>query len=121
MTYLCREFKTITTMNTLLQITAQVHENYGTHDWNGQGECPQHWKPKGGQMFTLRVDSDNFLYADTECIKAIDTLLAKQSNESWRYTYIEHELIFHEPIALNDDQFKSELLYQCEQLGRMQR
>jgi hypothetical protein len=33
MAYLCREFKTITTMNTLLQITAQVHENYGTHDY----------------------------------------------------------------------------------------
>lgn len=117
MTYLCREFKTIT-MNTLLQITAQVHENYG---WSGQGECPEHWKPKGGQMFTLRVDSENFMYAETECIKAIDTLLANQSNEYWRYTYIGHELIFHEPIALNDDQFNSELLYQCEQLGRMQR
>ena len=121
MTYLCREFKTITTMNTLLQITAQVHENYGAHDWNEKGGCPQSWRAKGGQMFTLRVDSDNFLYADTECIKAINTLLARQSNDYVRYTYTAHELIFQEPIALNDDQFKSELLYECEQLGRMQR
>lgn len=108
-------------MDTLLQITAQVQENYGTHNWNGQGECPQHWKMKGGQMFTLRVDSDMFCYAETECIKAIDTLLASQSDNYYRYTYTAHELIFHEPIALNDDQFKSELLYQCEQLGRVQR
>lgn len=108
-------------MKTLLHITAQVHENYGAHDWNGQGKCPQSWKAKGGQMFTLRVDSDMFCYAETECIKAIDTLLANQSNDYVRYTYTEHELIFHEPIALNDEQFQSELTYQCEQLGRVQR
>ena len=99
-------------MKTLLQITAQVHENYGTHNWNGEGECPEYWKPKGGQMFTLRVDSNNFMYAETECLKVIDTLLARQSNESWRYTYTAHELIFHEPIALDDDQFQSEFMNQ---------
>lgn len=26
----------------------QVHENYGAHDWDGEGDCPQYWKPKGG-------------------------------------------------------------------------
>jgi len=26
----------------------QVHENYGAHDWDGQGECPNYWKAKGG-------------------------------------------------------------------------
>ena len=108
-------------MNTLLHITAQYHENYGAHDWNGQGECPQAWKPKGGQVFTLRVNSDNFMYAEAECLKAIATLLAKQSNEYARYTYIDHELVFSEPIALDSDLFESELLYECEQLGRMQR
>jgi len=108
-------------MNTLLNITAQYHENYGAHSWDGQGECPQAWKPKGGQVFTLRVDSDSFMYAEAECLKAIATLLAKQSNEYARYTYIEHELVFSEPIALDCDLFQSELLYECEQLGRMQR
>ena len=102
-------------MNTLLHITAQYSENYGAHSWNGQGECPQAWKPKGGQVFTLRVNSDSFMYAEAECLKAIATLLAKQSNEYERYTYIEHELVFSEPIALDSDLFES------EQLGRMQR
>lgn len=108
-------------MNTLLHITAQYHENYGAHSWDGQGECPQAWKPKGGQVFTLRVDSDSFMYAEAECLKAIATLLAKQSNEYARYTYVDHELVFSEPIALDSDLFQSELLYECEQLGRMQR
>jgi hypothetical protein len=32
-------------------------ENYGAHDWNGEGECPQHWKMKGGEdYFILNVN-----------------------------------------------------------------
>ena len=26
----------------------QFNENYGAHDWDGSGECPQYWKAKGG-------------------------------------------------------------------------
>ena len=26
----------------------QFRENYGAHNWDGEGECPQHWKSKGG-------------------------------------------------------------------------
>jgi hypothetical protein len=31
----------------------QIHENYGAHDWNGEGECPQYWKAKGGTDFLV--------------------------------------------------------------------
>jgi hypothetical protein len=99
---------------TLLQITAQYEENYGAHSWDGQGECPQHWKPKGGQMFTLRVDSDDFMYAEEQCIKAIATLLEKQSNNYERYWYVDHELVFSEPIVLDDAEFETELRAECE-------
>ena len=34
-----------------LHITCQYMENYGAHDWDGQGECPQHWKFKGGEDY----------------------------------------------------------------------
>jgi hypothetical protein len=34
-----------------LHITTQYMENYGAHDWDGQGECPQRWKFKGGEDF----------------------------------------------------------------------
>ena len=34
-----------------LLIQTQVQENYGAHDWDGVGECPQYWKFKGGQDF----------------------------------------------------------------------
>lgn len=35
-------------------IYTQVRENYGAHDWDGQGECPQYWKMKGGNTFIIR-------------------------------------------------------------------
>jgi len=34
-----------------LHIYTQDQENYGAHDWDGVGECPQYWKFKGGQDF----------------------------------------------------------------------
>ena len=34
-------------------IYTQIRENYGAHDWDGQGECPQYWKFKGGNTFVV--------------------------------------------------------------------
>jgi hypothetical protein len=36
-----------------LVITTQYQENYGAHDWDGEGECPQYWKFKGGSEFMV--------------------------------------------------------------------
>ena len=50
-----------------LHIITQYMENYGAHDWDGEGECPQYWKMKGGEdYFILNVDSD------TEADAAVD-------------------------------------------------
>jgi len=37
-----------------LVIQTQVRENYGAHDWDGKGECPQYWKFKGGNTYVVR-------------------------------------------------------------------
>lgn len=37
-----------------LLITTQVYENYGAHDWDGKGECPQYWKAKGGNDYVVK-------------------------------------------------------------------
>jgi hypothetical protein len=37
----------------LLVIQTQNEENYGAHDWDGTGECPQYWKMKGGQEYKV--------------------------------------------------------------------
>jgi len=40
-----------------LLITTQTQENYGAHDWDGVGECPQYWKFKGGQDYKYSLGS----------------------------------------------------------------
>jgi len=37
-----------------LLISTQIHENYGAHDWDGVGECPQYWKAKGGSDYVVK-------------------------------------------------------------------
>ena len=36
-----------------LHIQTQVYENYGAHDWDGEGQCPQYWKAKGGNDYMV--------------------------------------------------------------------
>jgi len=37
-----------------LHIWTQDIENYGAHDWDGKGECPQYWKAKGGVDYFVK-------------------------------------------------------------------
>ena len=37
----------------LLIIDTQYSENYGAHDWDGEGRCPQYWKHKGGSSYKV--------------------------------------------------------------------
>ena len=41
----------------LLAIETQYRENYGSHDWDGEGECPQAWKSKGGSTYLVTGDA----------------------------------------------------------------
>lgn len=55
-------------------IHTQFRENYGAHDWDGKGECPQYWKCKGGDTYivdvTLQEAQDKSFYASVEkCIE----------------------------------------------------
>ena len=86
-------------MKTLLRISAQYYENYSAHDQNWDGKH-EYWKPKGGQEFFTHVDADDFIYSPDFCQETIKSLLAEQSNLYVHYEYVEHELIFSEPIAL---------------------
>jgi hypothetical protein len=69
----------------MLVISTQVYENYGAHDWDGQGECPQYWKPKGGSEYKvldipLNIDYNNLVRFALSGIE--------QDNEHYRETMI---------------------------------
>lgn len=88
--------------NSLVRITAQYYENYGS------AQAP-HWKPKGGQEFTVRADSDSFFYCKEECVLAIKKMLKARSNDYCRYQYIDHDVVFDEPIPLSTEEFEAAL------------
>lgn len=54
----------------MLVIRTQYMENYGAHDWNGEGECPQYWKCKGGSEYKVTGVPLNIDYA--EVVSAAD-------------------------------------------------
>lgn len=41
-----------------LVIHTQHKENYGAHDWDGKGACPQYWKFKGGDTYVVEGLTD---------------------------------------------------------------
>lgn len=57
-----------------LVIQTQFRENYGAHDWDGKGECPQYWKCKGGDTYVVEMNlqeaQDKSFYARVaKCIE----------------------------------------------------
>jgi hypothetical protein len=98
------------------KITVNVHtkyeENYAFPDWDGNGECPQRWKYKGNHNFTISIESDIIMYSDAN--KILTKMLEKHSNDSVRFTYLEHDAQFHEPTELGTEEEYLELMKELE-------
>ena len=79
-----------------LLISTQVLENYGAHDWSGEGLCPQYWKAKGGNDYV---------------VKNIDPNRARQI-ATWACGEIEHDSEYYREFAVNwevvDDDYLTE-------------
>ncbi len=75
------------------RITAvfQYMENYGAHDWDGKGECPQRWKSKGGHGVLLADGITSEMLQDDEfyfslCKKA----RTHESSDDWTQYWFSH-------------------------------
>jgi len=73
-----------------LLITTQVYENYGAHDWDGVGECPQYWKAKGGSDYVVKKFKD--INKVTETVMALRGQI-ECNNEGFRETIIGWEVV----------------------------
>jgi hypothetical protein len=80
-----------------LLITTQYMENYGAHDWDGVGECPQYWKFKGGEDYFLPLDGFNaeHEFADKRLEMIVDSVRPKVewSNEGSRQYIVGYEIV----------------------------
>ena len=71
-------------------VQTQCSENYGAHDWDGQGQCPQNWKMKGGN--TYFVDCTLAEAQDPAYWDEMRTVI-NQSNDYFGEHVISEELI----------------------------
>lgn len=69
-----------------LVLRTQFMENYGAHDWDGEGECPQYWKPKGGSTYvfyglTAKMEAK----IDRDGIPTLESLIEHDNEYSREY------------------------------------
>lgn len=95
-----------------LVIQTQVRENYGAHDWDGKGECPQHWKSKFGTTYVV----PNLTVAQVLKIKesGIPTLksLIETSNESFQEYVIDWSILDDDATVCEAWETPFELFYE---------
>lgn len=66
----------------ILVVKTQYMENYGAHDWNGLGVCPQRWKYKGGSEYKIRNTPANL--SNAEYARLISSADIARDNEYCR-------------------------------------
>jgi hypothetical protein len=74
----------------MLVIQTQVYENYGAHDWDGEGECPSYWKAKGGHDYVIK-NFTNFANV-TATVMALRSKI-EQNNEYFREEILDWEIV----------------------------
>jgi hypothetical protein len=78
-----------------LLITTQVYENYGAHDWDGVGECPQYWKAKGGSDYVVKKINVNKV---TETVMGVRGQI-EQDNQAFRETIIDWTIVADDALT----------------------
>lgn len=91
-----------------ITIQTQFRENYGAHDWDGKGECPQYWKCKGGEEYLIQgvppnLNNDMVLAACDRADKLLSITHKSEYSEEYVISY-----------SLEDDNYVPQ--YEQEQL-----
>ena len=79
-----------------LHIQTQVQENYGVHDWDGIGTCPEYWKFKGGNDYMVSLEGvkgGEFFGKRVQMI--VDSLRSQieETSEYYRENIIGHDVV----------------------------
>jgi len=76
-----------------LLITTQTQENYGAHDWDGEGACPQYWKFKGG--IDYKYDLGSALRSDETLAEIVEHFRSEieEDNDYYRNHIIGYEVV----------------------------
>jgi len=98
-----------------LLITTQVYENYGAHDWDGEGECPQYWKAKGGNEYVVKgIDINRAADIAQAAIKQLDS-----SNEYYREYVLVWEVVADDFLTAFEQsqlEYEGRIVYPAKEL-----
>ena len=74
-----------------LLISTQYYENYGAHDWEGEGPCPQYWKAKGGSDYVVKKFKGGMADATTAvmCLRS----QIESDNEHFKENIIDFRIV----------------------------
>ena len=78
-----------------LHIYTQDQENYGAHDWDGVGACPQYWKAKGGSDYVIRNINVNQV---TDTVMAVRGQI-EQDNDAFRESIIDWTIVSDDALT----------------------
>ena len=107
-----------------LHIYTQDQENYGAHDWDGEGEVPEYWKSKGGTDFIISVEGFcwNDVFVDKKLRMIVDSLRDKieESNPYFRreilgYTAVEDD--FLTDFEQSQLEYDGVIVYEAKRMG----
>jgi|TARA_R110000765_G_scaffold53828_5_gene107803 hypothetical protein len=77
----------------IITIQTQYQEN--------NGELNSRWKNKGGQTFSVEIDTDTLMYGTDDLVPHLESLLVTESNCMGRYNYISHDVAFNKVVVLS--------------------
>jgi len=95
----------------MLVIRTQLMENYGAHDWDGEGECPQYWKMKGGSEFKIANVPLNIDHA-----VVVEMAGVEESNDHYRVSIIDWSIESNDYLSwFEQSQLDYEGFIQCKE------
>ena len=100
-----------------LVIDTQYKENYGAHDWDGTGECPQYWKFKGGSSYLI-TDID---FINTEYLQGLvdeTAFIHSYENEAAMEYVLNWELIDEKDLSNHIEDWESPYILEKNEKGQ---
>lgn len=98
-----------------LVIATQYHENYGAHDWDGTGLCPQFWKAKGGNEYVV---SRRLSYNESLDTTLVDALVKSATEKVTRNDNFAREYVI-DWYLIGDDELTFEEKQWLEWTGKV--
>jgi hypothetical protein len=103
-------------------IDTQNKENYGAHDWDGKGECPQRWKFKGGSCIKitdvpLSVSHETLMHLAIDAFTEfndyyeVDVLGIHIEHDQWMSDFEKSQLEYEGSITFAEPKFSFKEFY----------